>query len=153
MLIPKGWRPLPRTRSGSGMGITNIDAKVSRPDETGATVPVTLMVDSGAIYSVLPAAVWRPLDLVGDREVDFSLADGTIITREVSECRFDIEGRGATSPVVLGRDDEGPLLGAITLETLGLVLNPLTRQLMPIRLMLGSITQRRTTTPPIAPIG
>jgi len=24
---------------------------------------------------------------------------------------------------------------------------------MPIRLMLGSITQRRTTTPPIAPIG
>jgi len=134
------------------MGITNVDAKVSRPDKTGSTVPVTLMVDSGAVCSVLPAAVWRPLDLVGDREVDFSLADGTIITREVSECRFDIEGRGATSPVVLGRDDEGPMLGAVTLETLGLVLNPLTRQLMPIRLMLGSITPHRTTTPPIAPI-
>ena len=134
------------------MGITNIEATVSRPDKTGATVRVTLMVDSGAIYSVLPAAVWRPLGLVGDREVDFSLADGTIMTREVSECRFDIEDRGATSPVVLGRDDEGPLLGAVTLETLGLVLNPLTRRLMPIRLILGSITPRRTTTPTIAPI-
>ena len=57
-----------RTRSASGMGITNVDAKVSRPDKTGSTVPVTLMVDSGAVCSVLPAAVWRPLDLVGDRE-------------------------------------------------------------------------------------
>jgi predicted aspartyl protease len=153
MLIPKGWHPLPRTRSGSGMGITNVDATVCRSDKTGPSLPVTMMVDSGAIYSVLPASIWRPLALVGDREVDFSLADGTIITREVSECRFDIEGRGATSPVVLGRDDEGPLLGAVTLETLGLVLNPLTRQLMSIRLMLGSMTPRRTTTPPIAPIG
>jgi hypothetical protein len=107
------------------------------------------MVDSGAVHSVLPAAVWRALDLVGDREVDFSLADGTIMTREVSECRFDVEDRGATSPVFLGRDDEGPLLGAVTL---GPVLNPLTRRLMPIRLISGSITPRRTTTPTIAPI-
>ena len=37
---------------------------------------------------------------------------------------------------MLGEDDEGPLLGAVTLETLGLMLNPLTREIRPMRLML-----------------
>jgi predicted aspartyl protease len=98
-----------------------------------------MLVDSGAIYSVLPPDVWGPLGLTPRREVDFSLADGTLITRGVSECTFELAGLAATSPVVLGRADEGPLLGAVTLETLGLVLNPLTRQLVPMRLLLSTM--------------
>ena len=121
------------------MGIMNVEARVSRSDGSGPQLPVTLLVDSGAIYSVLPAAVWQPLGLTQRRDVDFSLADGTLITRGVSECTFEIEGRAATSPVVLGRADEGPLLGAVTLETLGLVLNPLTRRLVPMRLLLAAM--------------
>lgn len=142
MLIPKGWRSPARSHSGSGMGITKVDAQVSRWDGSGMAIPATLLVDSGATYSVLPASVWQQLGLVADEHVELSLVDGTIITRGVSECRFSIGGRAATSPVVLGRDDEGPLLGAVTLETLRLVLNPLTRRLMPMRLLLASMTPR-----------
>jgi hypothetical protein len=40
--------------------------------------------------------------------------------------------------VVLGESGEGPLLGAVTLETLGLMLNPLTRAIHPMRLMLAA---------------
>ena len=65
--------------------------------------------------------------------------DGSIISRGVSECTFEIEGLSATSPVVLGEAAEGPLLGAVTLETLGLMLNPLSRQLLPIRLFIGAL--------------
>jgi predicted aspartyl protease len=57
--------------------------------------------------------------------VEFTLADGTPIKRGVSECRFEIRGAAATSPVVLGEEHDGALLGAVTLETLGLMLNPL----------------------------
>ena len=71
-----------------------------------------------------------------DDRADFSLADGSVISREVSECRFTLYGKTATSPVVLGEGDEGPLLGAVTLETLGLLLNPLTREIRPLRLTL-----------------
>jgi hypothetical protein len=56
----------------------------------------------------------------------------------VSECRFRVKGRTATSPVVLGGADDAPLLGAVTLETLGLMINPLTRELLPMRLMLAA---------------
>jgi predicted aspartyl protease len=96
-------------------------------------------VDTGAVYTVLPEAIWRSLKLKSQRELEFSLADGTTITRHVSECRFTIEGQSATSPVVLGEPGDSPLLGAVTLETIGLMVNPLSRELLPMRLMLARI--------------
>ena len=139
MLLFKGWR----RRSGTGirapMGITHVEGHVHRTDASSPRLPVTLLVDSGATYSVLPDVIWQQLGLDPRRDVDLSLADGTIITRGVAECTFEIAGLAATSPVVLGQADEGPLLGAVTLETLGLVLHPLTRRLMPMRLLLSTM--------------
>jgi hypothetical protein len=54
----------------------------------------------------------------------------------VSECRFTVAGCTATSPVVLGGPGDATLLGAVTLETLGLMVNPLSRELLPMRLPL-----------------
>ena len=121
------------------MGMTYVRAKVGRPDGRGRTVDVRFLVDTGAVYTVLPEAIWRSLKLKSQRELEFSLADGTTITRHVSECRFTIEGQSATSPVVLGEPGDSPLLGAVTLETIGLMVNPLSRELLPMRLMLARI--------------
>jgi len=139
MMLPKSWRRARTTGRRHPMGITHVAAEVYRPDGSGPRIAVTMLVDSGAIYSLLPADVWRPLALAPRRQVDFSLADGSRITRGVSECSFEIEGVAATSPVVLGESDEGPLLGAVTLETLGLVLSPLTRRLVPMRHVLAAL--------------
>jgi predicted aspartyl protease len=124
------------------MGLTHIRAKLSRPDGRGRRVEVRFMVDSGALYSVLPERVWRALRLKPSRSVEFILADGTPLTRAVSECRFEIAGQAATSPVVLGEKNDGALLGAVTLETLGLMLNPLNRELLPMRLMLARLRRQ-----------
>jgi len=75
---------------------------------------VRFLVDSGAIYTVLPAEIWRALRLKPTREVEFTLADGTPITRGVSECRFEIRGESATSPLVLGEKDDGAVLSQPT---------------------------------------
>lgn len=121
------------------MGMTYIRAKVDRADGRGRAIDVRFLVDTGAVYTVLPETIWRTLKLKPQRELEFSLADGTTITRQVSECRFTIEGQSATSPVVLGEPRDSPLLGAVTLETLGLMINPLSRELLPMRLMLARI--------------
>ena len=77
------------------------------------------------------------LELKPKRTVVFSLADGTPIERAVSECHLSLsEGDGHT-PVILGEPGDEALLGAITLEELGLVLNPFTRKLQPMRMMLA----------------
>jgi predicted aspartyl protease len=121
------------------MGITYVRARLRRPEGRGPTRSVRFLVDSGAIYSVLPEETWRALRLKPEREVEFTLADGTAIKRGVSECRFEIRGEAATSPVVLGEENDGALLGAVTLETLGFMLNPLTREILPMRMALSHL--------------
>lgn len=122
------------------MGICSVEAAVS----AGGSVRerVTFMMDSGAVYSVLPERVWHALDLIPTRTLEFSLVDGTTIARGVSECRFHYQGIDAWSPVVLGGPNDVALLGAVTLECMGLVLNPLERTLQPARLRLGAIVTR-----------
>lgn len=119
------------------MGLTYVHARLRKAEGRGPTRDVRFLVDSGAIYSVLPEDVWRALKLKSERQVEFTLADGTAIARGVSECRFEIRGESATSPVVLGEADDGALLGAVTLETLGMMLNPLTREILPMRMALS----------------
>jgi predicted aspartyl protease len=69
--------------------------------------------------------------------VTFTLADGTTIERQVSECYIKLpQGEGHT-PVILGEIGDEPLLGMVTLEILGLVLNPFTRTLEPMRMLLA----------------
>lgn len=121
------------------MGLTYVHARLRKSEGRGPTRDVRFLVDSGAIYSVLPEDVWRALRLKPERAVEFTLADGTAITRGVSECRFEIRGESATSPAVLGETDDGALLGAVTLETLGMMLNPLTREILPMRMALSHV--------------
>jgi predicted aspartyl protease len=68
--------------------------------------------------------------------VDFALADGTAITRQAGDACFEFRGEGGATPVIFGQKGDKPLLGAATLEILGLVLDPFKRRLVPMRMML-----------------
>lgn len=116
------------------MGITRITAKVG----SGKTLlDVKFLVDSGATYSLLPKNIWEKLKLKPISEMEFSLADGTIIKRAISEVKIEYKGIGMTSPVILGEEKDDALLGAVTLETMGLMLNPFTRELLPMKMLLA----------------
>jgi predicted aspartyl protease len=67
----------------------------------------------------------------------FVLADGTEIRRKVGDAYFEWRGEGGAAPVIFGEKGDEPLLGATTLESLGLVLNPFNRELSPMRMMLA----------------
>lgn len=98
---------------------------------------VRFLIDSGAIYSLLPEPVWQAIGLAPKREMDFALADGTTIRRAVSECHIALQQGDAYTPVVLGQPgDAEPLLGVVTLEILGLVFDPFRRTLHPMRALL-----------------
>ncbi len=108
------------------MGITHVTGVVTDPagEET-----VRFLVESGAMYTVLPERVWRKLGVLPRRSPQFQLADGQILERSVGNCEIRLELGETPTPVVLGGPDDQALLGAVTLEELGLVLNPLTRTL------------------------
>src|SRR5262249_28344484 len=123
----------------AGMGMVHADLDVIGP--LGGRETIRFLVDSGAFYSVLPESVWRAIGLQPTRDLEFVLADGTSIARKISDCRFGYQGIEAPSPVVLGEGEDVALLGTVTLETLGLVLNPLRRTLTPMRMRLAAAAQ------------
>ena len=117
------------------MGITYAPVTVSSP--RGRRARVRMLVDSGAVYSLLPRRTWQRLGLKPKRKEAFQLADGSTVERQVSECLIRYGRAEAHSPVILGEPgDDEPLLGAVTLETLGLMLDPFSRRLRPMRLVL-----------------
>jgi clan AA aspartic protease len=116
------------------MGLTFLEGTVTGP--AGKQAGVRFLVDSGASYTLLPDPVWRAIGLVAKRSVTCTLADGTTIERRVSECHIALPQGDGHTPVLLGEPGDEPLLGVVTLEILGLVLNPFTRTLQPMRMLL-----------------
>ena len=100
------------------MGLTYIEGIVTGAKGRQATLP--FLVDSGATYSLLPYPDWQAIGLKPKRPMAFTLADGTSIERQVSECHIALpQGEGHT-PVILGEPGDEALLGVVTLEILGL---------------------------------
>lgn len=115
------------------MGIIFMLGKVEGP---AGKEEVRFLIDSGATYSLIPRAVWNKIGLKAKRTMEFTLADGTTIKRGVSECYIMLpQGEGHT-PVILGEGSDEALLGVVTLEILGLVLNPFNRTLQPMKMLL-----------------
>jgi predicted aspartyl protease len=56
--------------------------------------------------------------------------------REVGEARFFFDGRNAVSNVIFGESSDAPILGVVTLEQMGLEVDPARKQIRPTRLIL-----------------
>jgi len=65
------------------------------------------------------------------------LADGTKVERRISKRHITLPQGDGHTPIILGEPGDEALLGAVTLEILGLVLNPFKRSLEPMRAMLA----------------
>jgi len=115
------------------VGLTSVSGTVRGPK---GEAEVRFLVDSGATYTLVPYKVWQAIGLVPRRTAVFTLADGSTVERQIGECYLILpQGEGHT-PVILGEPEDEALLGAVTLEILGLVLHPFSRTLQPMRMLL-----------------
>ena len=119
------------------MGLTVITIDVGNPAKPRKTVPVEFLVDSGAIYSVVPTATLKKLRVVPLSEETFTLANGQKIKRKKGIALFKFQGKIGGADVIFGEKGDSTLLGAFTLEALGLALDPLKRELKPLPLILA----------------
>jgi predicted aspartyl protease len=119
------------------MGLTILEVKVGNPANPQVTQNIDLLIDSGAIYSVIPVPLLEGLGILPLAEQEFRLADGSKITRRKGIALFKYGDRIGGADVIFGEPEDSTLLGAFTLEALGLGLNPLRRELMPLPMILG----------------
>jgi predicted aspartyl protease len=119
------------------MGLTHITLSIANPAKPRKAVAVEFMVDSGAIYSVVPGAILRRLGVKSHSKQVFTLADGSQITRRKGDLLFRYDGKQGMAPVIFGEKGDSTLLGVVTLEALGMILDPLKRELRPLPMVLG----------------
>lgn len=120
------------------MGLTYIEASIANPARPRRSARVKFLVDSGAQYSVVPVPVLRHLGIKRGKTKTFILTDGTEIKRSLGEARFSLDGEEGTSPVIFGEEGDSTLLGGISLEVLGFMLDPFKRELRPLPMLLAS---------------
>jgi len=118
------------------MGLTSIAATIRSLDGK-KKVSGKFMVDTGAAYTVVPYDMSRKLNLKPVKTQEFVLADGTSVKRKLGHAIVELDGEKAPTIVVIGEKGDSALIGVLTLEGMGLMVDPFKRKLRPMRLMLA----------------
>lgn len=121
------------------MSSTHVNANIANPANPRKTAKLRFLVDSGAIYSIVPGETLRRLGIKPHSSRTFTLADGSEIKRQMGDGIFVINGQRGASPVIFGEKGDSVLLGTVSLEALGLILDPIKRVLKPLPMVLGEI--------------
>ena len=122
------------------MGLTVLEIEVGNPSSPDVTEKIEFLIDSGAIYSVVPTPVLERLGIQPLAEQEFRLADGSKIVRKKGGALFKYGELVGVADVIFGEEEDSQLLGAFTLESLGLGLDPLRRELLPLPMILGGLS-------------
>ncbi len=117
------------------MGTFSVDVEVGDPQGNRYEM-VRALVDTGSTYTTLPDGLLRRLDVVPTGTRSFVLADERRVQRDVAIAWVRLEGDAYPSLVVFGPDDAQPLLGAVTLETFGLAVDPINQRLIHVDALL-----------------
>ena len=119
------------------MGLTTVHATISTLELPRRKAEDTFLVDTGAGYTVIPYKMVKQLKLEPIKKQKFSLADGSMVTRSIGHAMIEFDGNKAPSTVVLGQRGDEALLGTLTFENMGIMVDPFNRKLKPMKLMLG----------------
>jgi len=117
------------------VGLFSVRVKVKSLAGRGEAA-LTALVDTGASLSVVPGKVLERLGVKRRWHRKFVLANGEKVERDVGVVIFAWDGREGAAETIFGEPGDKPLLGALTLKTLALKVNPRKGGLEPVELML-----------------
>lgn len=118
------------------MGTFSVSVKIAHPTDPLRSAMVELLVDTGATISFVPAEVLANLGIQprwADRE--FETASGAVIRRSVGAASLAVNGNETVTPVVFAEAGDAGVLGAVALESLGLMVDPIAQRLIPRRFL------------------
>jgi len=119
------------------MGLTVLKLEVANPASPDVAEAVEFLVDSGALYSLVPRPVLERLGINPLRVQTFRLANGQSIERQIGVALFKCRDRVGGATVIFAEEEDSTLLGAYTLESMGFSLDPVRRELVPLPMTLA----------------
>jgi predicted aspartyl protease len=93
---------------------------------------VDALVDTGATFSAAPRELLERLGIKPERRERFRIANGGVTENDVGEARVRLAGKEGSTPVIFNEPGEPALVGAVTLESLLLAVDPVAQRLIPV---------------------
>ena len=113
------------------MGTFRESIQLAHPNRPKQAIAMEALVDSGATYSWIPEDILRRLKIQPIEVRPLKIANGKVIKRKLGVALISVQNKRMPTPVLFGDKGSEPLLGAVTLEELGLSVDPLHRSLVP----------------------
>jgi predicted aspartyl protease len=113
------------------MGIFTAKLQVWNPASSAVTEVIEAMVDTGASYSWVSRTRLEPLNVRPVRRMQFRTIEGKTIERDLVPVFVTADGFTGGDNVVLAEPGDMEVIGAHTLESLGLTVDPVGKKLVP----------------------
>ena len=88
------------------MGLTVLELEVGNPASPKKTLKVEFLVDSGAVYSVVPTPILKKLGIRPNSQEEFRLADGSKIVRKKGIALFRHGKKVGGADVIFGEEGD-----------------------------------------------
>jgi len=124
------------------MGTFTTKLKVWNPAQPEKAEELEALVDTGAAFSWVSRARLERLGVTPSRRMPFRTTDGRLLVRDLAIVHVGTNGYIAPDLVVMAEPGEMEVIGAHSIEGLGLAVDPVQKKLVPT-IMLALAAARK----------
>ena len=119
------------------MSTCTVKVRVWNPVNPERFAEADVWADTGAAYSWISKDRLEPLHVQKVRRLQFQTIEGHKIERELAAVFLSTDGFTGGDNVVVGEAGDAEVLGAHSLESLGLAVDPVHKKLVPLAVALA----------------
>jgi len=128
--------PVSHQRGEREMGCTEVNVHISHASRPEKPLATKVLDDTGAILSAVPRELLTQLGVTPLGKRTLRVLAGEAIEREIGAAIIRCREFAAAASVVFAEKDDTPVLGTTALESLGLQVDPVTKELKPVELLM-----------------
>lgn len=110
--------------------------KYTNPANLTKSKEVELLVDSGAIFTSIPRNLLEEIGIMPFARRRLRIYGENIIERDICVGLVEYESKRAGTTIIFGEPGDTLVLGVTALESLGYQLDPVTKKLKPVELLM-----------------
>jgi predicted aspartyl protease len=114
-----------------------VKVKVWNPADPSRFAEAEVWADTGAAYSWISKARLEPMGVQKVRRLQFRTIEGHTVERDLAAVFLSTDGYTGGDNVVVAESGDLEVLGARSLESMGLAVDPVHKKLVPLVVALG----------------
>ena len=122
------------------MGTFTAKLRVWNPEHPETVEELDLFVDTGAAYSWIARGRLERLGIMPSRRMSFRTIEGRVLERDLGIVYVATDGYSVPDIVVMAEPGEMEVIGAHSIEGLGLAADPVQKKLVPTIMLALSTT-------------